>query len=126
MRSRGVLKESYAADQQRSQRIILQSMVVQLYRSGAKAHSEIDVKIVFKRYNDNKSNKSRTRDAFWRSAGALVFESFIKWHNFMCPMFFCSNSAQKYHFSEIQLVCDRRTDGQMDRQMYRWMNRATA
>ena len=32
----------------------------------------------------------------------------------MFQMLFCSNSARKSHFSEIQLVCDGRTDGLTD------------
>ena len=56
----------------------------------------------------NKSNRVRTTDAFWRTARVLVLKLSIKWHSFMFPMLFCSNSA---HFSENQLVCDLRTDG---------------
>ena len=40
----------------------------------------------------------------------LVFESSFYWHSFLFPLLFCSNSAQKYYFSEIPLVCDGRTD----------------
>ena len=56
--------------------------------------------------NDDKSNRVRTADAFWRSAHVLVSDS--SGHSFIFPMLFCSNSA---HFPEIQLMCDGRTDG---------------
>ena len=46
-----------------------------------------------------------------RSTRVLVFESSFKWHTFLYLMLFHSNSA---HFSDIQLVCDRRTDGPKD------------
>ena len=54
---------------------------------------------------------SDNRCVLWRTARELVFESSFKWHTFLFLMLFCSNSA---HFSEIQLVCDRRTDGRTD------------
>ena len=61
-------------------------------------------------------NRVQTTDAFWRSASVLVSELSFKWHSFMFLTLFCSKSA---HFSEIQLVCDgrtdRRTDGRTDR-----------
>ena len=60
----------------------------------------------------NKSNRVRTTDAFWRSARVLVSELSFKWHSFMFPMLFFSNSAC---FSEIQLVCDGTTDEPTDR-----------
>ena len=47
-------------------------------------------------------------DAFSRTARVLVLKSSLKWHSFMFLVLFCSYST---HFSEIQLVCDRRTDG---------------
>ena len=56
----------------------------------------------------NKSDGGQTSDAFWLIARVLVPESPFKWHSFMFPMLFCSNSV---HFSEIQLVCNGRTDG---------------
>ena len=52
-------------------------------------------------------------------ASVLTSEWSFVWHGFMFPMLFCSNSARKSRFSEIQYVCDgpmdRRTDGQNDR-----------
>ena len=60
---------------------------------------------------NNKSNRVRTIDAFSLTACVLVFESSFKWHTFLFLMLFCSDSA---HFSEIQLVCDRPTDGPTD------------
>ena len=50
---------------------------------------------------------SDNRCVLWQTACVLVFESSFKWHTFLFLMPFCSNSA---HFSEIQLVCDGRTD----------------
>ena len=41
----------------------------------------------------------------------LVFEWSLEWHSFMFLMLFCSNSARKSHFSDIQLVFDGPTDG---------------
>ena len=60
----------------------------------------------------NKSNKVRTIDAFSLTACVLVSKSSFKLHTFLFLMLFCSNSA---HFSEIQLVCDGRTDRRTDR-----------
>ena len=40
---------------------------------------------------------------------AYLFELSLQWHSFMYSMLFCSDSAQTYHFSEIQFVCDGRT-----------------
>ena len=45
-----------------------------------------------------------------RSGNLPAYFSF-EWFGFMFLMLFCPNSA---NFSEIQLVCDRPTDGQMD------------
>ena len=36
---------------------------------------------------------------------------FFQWHTFMFLMLFCLNLAWKSHCSEIQLLCDGRTDG---------------
>ena len=55
---------------------------------------------------------SDNRCVLWRIARVLVFESSFKRHTFLSLMLFCSISA---HFSEIQLVCDRPTDGRTDR-----------
>ena len=55
---------------------------------------------------------SDNRCVLWRPARVLVFESSFKWHTFLFLMLFCSISA---HFSEIQLVCDGRTDRPTDR-----------
>ena len=65
---------------------------------------------VGKRYY-NKSDRVMTSDAFWRSARVLFSEWSIKWHSVMFAVLFCSNSARKYHFSDIKLVCDGQTDG---------------
>ena len=59
----------------------------------------------------NKSNRVRITDAFSRTARVHVFESSFKWHTILFLMLFCSKLA---HFSEIQLVWDRRTDGPTD------------
>ena len=61
-------------------------------------------------------NRVQTTDAFWRSASVLVSELSFKWHCFMFLTLFCSKSA---HFSEIQLVCDGRTDRRTDTPSYR-------
>ena len=54
---------------------------------------------------------SDNRCVLWRTACVLVFELSFKWRTFMFLMLFCSISA---YFSEIQLVCDRRTDRPTD------------
>ena len=54
---------------------------------------------------------SDNRCVLWRTACVLVFDSSFKWVTFLFLMLFCSISA---HFSEIQLVCDRPTDGPTD------------
>ena len=50
----------------------------------------------------------------------LSWNVFFKWHSCMFPMVFCSNSVQKYHFSKMQFMCDRRTDGHT--LLKRWEN----
>ena len=54
--------------------------------------------------------------AFWRSVRVLVSDSSSVVQLFQTPV--CSNSAHKFHLLEIQLVCDRRTDGRTDQ----WTN----
>ena len=55
----------------------------------------------------NKSDRVQTSDAFCRSARVVVSELSFNWLRFMSLVLFCSNSTQ---FSEIQPVCDGRTD----------------
>ena len=64
----------------------------------------------------NKSNRVRTTDAFWRPAIVLVYELSFKWRTFMFPMLFCLNSV---HSSEIEVVCNGRTDGRTYTPSYR-------
>ena len=59
----------------------------------------------------NKSDGGQTSDTFWRTVRVPVSWLSFYWHTIIFLMLFCSNSA---HFSEIQLVCDERTDGRTD------------
>jgi len=62
----------------------------------------------------NKSDGVQTSDAFWRSARVLVSELSFKWYSFMFLVLFGSILVEISDFSEIQLVCDLRTDGPTD------------
>ena len=62
----------------------------------------------------HKSDEVQTSDAFWRSARVLVSELFFKWHSFMFFVLFGRILVDISDFSEIQLVCDLRTDGRTD------------
>ena len=57
----------------------------------------------------------QTSDAFWRSARVLVSELSFKWYSFMFLVLFGSILVEISDFSEIQLVCDLRTDGPTNR-----------
>ena len=60
--------------------------------------------------------KSKFSDHFFKSVLFPYFESSFKWQTFLFLMLVCSNLA---YFSEMQFVCDgrtdRRTDGRTDR-----------
>ena len=58
---------------------------------------------------------SDNRCVLWRTARVLVFELYFKWHTFLFLMLFCSNLA---YFTEIELVCDGRTDRRTDGRTY--------
>ena len=66
----------------------------------------------------NKSDGVQTSDAFWRSARVHVFELSLKWYGFMFLVLLCFILVVIPIFSEIQLVCDRRTDRRTDGRTY--------
>ena len=63
--------------------------------------------------------KSQKLNAFWRSARELVSELSFKWYSFMFLVPFGSILVEISDFSEIQLVCDLRTDGPTNGWTYR-------
>ena len=59
---------------------------------------------------ENKSNSVQTSHTFWRYVRVLLIVWSLQWHSFMLLMLFCSQFAKNLHFSEVQLVCYRRTN----------------
>ena len=56
------------------------------------------------------NERTDKRVAQYYSLYSWLLSTIVKWHSYIFPMVFCSNSFQKYHFSRMQFVCDGRTD----------------
>ena len=107
-------KKEYCRDKLESKTEKLESLrksVIDWWRLASDDFRYIPVISVKRVFQKQVGQSSDNRCVLWRTARVLVFESSFKWHTFLFLMLFCSNSA---HFLEVQLVCDRRTDGRTD------------
>ena len=54
------------------------------------------------------NERTDERVAQYYSLYSWLLSTIVKWHSYIFPIVFCSNSFQKYHFSKMQFVCDGR------------------